>query len=136
MKNNTTKNTPGVERNRFSKNTKIVGDLVSDGDFRIDGTLEGNLKTVGRVIIGIEGTINGNVAATNAEIEGTFSGDLKVEKTLTVKATAVISGDVSVGKLSIEPGATFNATCVMGKAVKELNQSNDQKGIFKKQASK
>ena len=46
-------------------------------------------------------------------MEGKISGKLIVNKTLTVKAAANISGDVVVGKLSIEPGATFNATCAM-----------------------
>jgi len=44
-------------RNVISSGTKIVGDLISQGDFRIDGTLEGSLKTDGRVVIGKNGFI-------------------------------------------------------------------------------
>ncbi len=115
-----------MERNVIAKNTSIVGDIKSEGDFRIDGTLEGTLQTNGRVIIGSEGFIKGKVDATNADIEGKFSGELSVNKTLTIKATATISGDVVIGKLSVEPGATFNATCSMKGTIKELNQ-NEQK---------
>ncbi|MEE9406743.1 MAG: polymer-forming cytoskeletal protein [Polaribacter sp.] len=122
-----------MERNVIAKNTTIVGDIKSDGDFRIDGTLEGTLKTNGRVIIGVDGFIKGNVDATNAEIEGKFSGQLQVSQTLTIKGTANISGDVIIGKLSIEPGATFNATCAMKGALKELN-SNEQKKRSEKTA--
>jgi len=136
MRNSSDKNPQEIARNRLSKNTKVVGDINSDGDFRIDGLLEGTLKTNGRVIIGIDGTINGSVEASNAEIEGTFSGDLKVENTLTIKATAFISGDVCIGKLSIEPGANFNATCVMKNTVKELNQSNENGKLIQKKAAK
>lgn len=114
------------ERNKIGKNTSIVGDIKSDGDFRIDGTLEGALVTEGRVVIGSEGYIKGNVVCVNADIEGKFSGELRVSKTLAVKATANISGDVVISKLSVEPGATFNATCSMKGSVKELN-SNEQK---------
>ncbi len=124
-----------MEINVISKNTTIVGEIKSDGDFRIDGTLEGTLKTNGRVIIGTEGLITGNIEATNADIEGKFSGQLQVSKTLTIKATANISGDVVVGKLSIEPGATFNATCAMKGTLKELNQNNDSKKRTEKTAS-
>ena len=99
-----------MERNVIAKNTTIIGDIKSDGDFRIDGTLEGSLKTDGRVIIGSDGFIKGKVEATNADIEGKFSGELLVSNTLTIKATADISGEVIIGKLSIEPGASFNAT--------------------------
>ena len=49
-----------MERNVIAKNTTIIGDIKSDGDFRIDGTLEGSLKTDGRVIIGSDGFIKGN----------------------------------------------------------------------------
>ncbi|WP_299666954.1 polymer-forming cytoskeletal protein [uncultured Polaribacter sp.] len=124
-KNQEKVNTRTMERNVIAKNSTFVGDIKSDGDFRIDGFLEGTLKTAGRVIIGTEGSIKGTVEATNADIEGTFSGQLTVAKTLTIKGTADISGDVTIGKLSIEPGATFNATCAMKGAVKELNTENE-----------
>ena len=126
--------TKAMERNGVAKNTTIVGDIKSDGDFRIDGTLEGTLKTQGRVIIGVDGFINGTVEAANADIEGKFSGTLQVFKTLTIKATANISGDVSIGKLSIEPGATFNATCVMKGTLKDINAKNDKQKISEKTA--
>lgn len=123
-----------MERNVISKNTTIVGNIISEGDFRIDGTLEGTLTTKGRVIIGADGFLKGNVEATNADIEGKFSGQLQIASILTIKATATISGDVIVGKLSIEPGATFNATCAMKGALKDLNQKNEPKKIGEKTA--
>tara|TARA_B110001450_G_scaffold43142_1_gene39574 strand:+ start:1712 stop:2122 length:411 start_codon:yes stop_codon:yes gene_type:complete len=123
-----------MERNVIAKNTTIIGDIKSDGDFRIDGTLEGSLETNGRVIIGSDGFIKGKVEATNADIEGKFSGELLVSNTLTIKATADISGEVIIGKLSIEPGASFNATCAMKGAIKELNSNNDKKRLSEKTA--
>ena len=110
-----------MERNLLAKNTKIVGDLSAEGDFRIDGILEGTLTTTGRVIVGVDGSITGKVFCENADIEGKFTGELKVNKMLTIKGSASISGDVVLGKLSVEPGATFNASCTMKGTVKELN---------------
>lgn len=123
-----------MERNVVAKNTTIVGEIKSDGDFRIDGSLEGTLTTDGRVIIGANGFIKGKVEATNADIEGKFSGELLVSNTLTIKATADISGNVVVGKLSVEPGASFNATCAMKGSVKELNSVDEQKRQSEKTA--
>jgi len=131
----TPQKTKVMERNVIAKNTTIVGDIKSDGDFRIDGALNGTLTTNGRVIIGAEGSIKGKVEATNADIEGTFSGNLLVSNTLTIKATANISGEVIIGKLSVEPGASFNATCAMKGAIKELNLNNDEKNRSEKTAS-
>ncbi|MEZ7993416.1 MAG: polymer-forming cytoskeletal protein [Flavobacteriaceae bacterium] len=129
-----TQKTKVMEINVVAKNTTINGDIISEGDFRIDGTLEGNIKTKGRVIIGVEGSVKGKIDAVNSDIEGKFSGELLVQETLTIKATATISGDVIIGKLSVEPGATFNASCSMKGAIKELNQNEQSKTLSEKTA--
>ncbi len=105
---------PGGQPNRIEKNTKIKGDIISEADFRIDGKLNGNLKTSGKVVIGKDGYIHGKVECVNADIEGSFNGELLVSELLSLKSTAVIEGSVSVAKLAVEPGATFNAACSMG----------------------
>ncbi len=121
-------------RNIIGKGTKIIGDFISQGDFRIDGTLEGTLKTDGRVIIGKDGFIKGNIECANADVEGKFSGDFFVSNTLTAKTTANIAGNVNVGQICTEPGATFNATCNMKGAVKELTKEVNDKKINQKTA--
>lgn len=103
----------GGQPNRIEKNTKIKGDIVSEADFRIDGKLDGNVKTSGKVVIGKGGYINGKVECVNADIEGSFNGELLVSDLLSLKASAIIEGTVSVTKLAVEPGATFNASCTM-----------------------
>ena len=115
------------ERNIIGKNTSFVGDIISEGDFRIDGKVEGTIKTSGRVILGKSGSIKGKVECNNADIEGKFSGELIVNSLLTLKATATISGDVIISKLSVEPGAEFNATCSMKGSVKELKNEKTTK---------
>ncbi|MEJ2583925.1 MAG: polymer-forming cytoskeletal protein [Robiginitalea sp.] len=103
----------GGQPNRIEKNTKIKGEIVSEADFRIDGKLDGNLKTSGKVVIGKDGYIHGKVECVNADIEGSFNGELLVSDLLSLKSAAVIEGTVFVSKLSVEPGATFNASCSM-----------------------
>ena len=76
-----------LERNIIGKNTSIVGDVVSEGDFRIDGKVEGTVKTNGRVVIGKSGSIKGKVECNNADIEGKFSGELFVNSLLTLKSS-------------------------------------------------
>lgn len=108
-----TMNEIGGQPNRIEKNTKIKGDIISEADFRIDGKLNGNLKTSGKVVIGKDGYIHGKVECVNADIEGSFNGELQVSNLLALKASAVIEGTVTVSKLAVEPGATFNASCSM-----------------------
>ena len=119
-KNKNTTNTIVNERNIIGTNTSFKGDIVSDGDFRIDGKIEGTIKTSARIILGKQGSIVGDVNCNNADIEGTINGTLKVEEMLTLKSSAKIQGEVVMGKLAVEPGAEFNVTCSMKGAVKEL----------------
>lgn len=113
----------GGQPNRIEKNTKIKGDIVSEADFRIDGKLDGNVKTSGKVVIGKDGYIHGKVECVNADIEGSFNGELLVSDLLSLKSSAVIEGTVEVSKLAVEPGATFNATCSMKGKSGSLNRN-------------
>lgn len=114
-------------QNIIALGTKIVGDFNSEGDFRIDGTVEGNIKTTGKVVVGKSGIIKGTLQGTDAYFEGSFSGKLALSGTLTLKAAAHIEGEVIAGKLAVEPGATFNVTCIMKGSVKEINKSEQQR---------
>lgn len=104
---------PGSAQNRINEGTKLKGDVSSTGFFRIDGTVEGNVKTPSKVVLGKTGVIIGTLTCENADIEGKFEGNLQVSGTLSLRSTAIIEGDVIVGKLAVEPGATMNASCVM-----------------------
>lgn len=110
-------------RNRIGPETTIKGDIISDGNFRIDGTLEGSINTKGKVVVGEKGLITGDVLCQNADVEGTIKGKLQVTQLLALKATANIHGDILVDKLSIEPGANFTGTCKMGAVVKDLKDA-------------
>ena len=99
--------------NRIVEGTSIVGDIVSKADFRLDGELIGNFTSQGKIVIGAKGSVKGEIICNNADIEGEFHGKIKVLEVLNIKATAKIHGEVAVGKLSIEPGADFTATCTM-----------------------
>ena len=117
------------EINVIGKNTTIIGDIISEGDFRIEGIVEGNVKTNGKIVIGESGTVKGKINCTEADIAGEFSGEFYASNLLTLKSSAKISGDVVISKLAVEPGAEFNATCVMKSGVKELKngQSKQEK---------
>ena len=116
-----------TQQNIIAQDTKIVGDIISKGPFRVDGQVEGNVRTQGKIVVGKSGYINGTIEGTNADFEGSFSGKLKLSGILSLKSSAYIQGEVEVGKLAVEPGATFNAVCSMKGAVKELNKGEQQK---------
>lgn len=113
-------------QNVIAKGTKIIGDISSQGDLRIDGAIEGNVKTTGRVVVGKTGEINGSLEGSNAHFEGRFSGKIQLSGTLTLKESAHIQGEVFTQKLSADPGATFNVTCKMGGSPSAPNPAKQQ----------
>ena len=110
---------PGTGQNRINDGTKLKGNVASNGYFRIDGIIEGNVKTPSKVVIGKTGIVIGTLSCENADIEGKVKGILDIKGTLSLRATANIEGEVVTGKLAVEPGATFNATCLMKGSKKE-----------------
>jgi cytoskeletal protein CcmA (bactofilin family) len=124
-------NEPGTGQNRINEGTTLKGDIESSGFFRIDGHVEGTIKTPSKVVLGKSGVINGTLTCENADIEGSFTGNLDVSGTLTLRATAHIEGEVIVGKLAVEPGATFDASCTMHGSSKNNSNGGSQKAIEK-----
>lgn len=112
--------------NRIVEGTTIKGDISSLADFRLDGHLIGNFNSKGKLVIGPAGSVVGEIICENADIEGKFEGKIKVIDTLNLKSKAIIKGDVICGKLSVEPGADFNATCVMESNVRPNNDGKSK----------
>lgn len=115
---------PTTSENRINEGTTFVGDIQSTGFFRIDGTVEGNIASPARVVIGKTGVVKGILHCDNADIEGKVLGELKVAETLNLRASAVINGDVKTTELIVEPGAELNGNCNMQSNVKTLGQEN------------
>jgi cytoskeletal protein CcmA (bactofilin family) len=91
--------------------TTIKGDIITDGDIRLNGRVEGDITCSAKIVIGEKGEIYGNIVSVNAEIQGKVVGDIKTSSTLILKASSVITGDILALILEIEPKAQFNGIC-------------------------
>jgi cytoskeletal protein CcmA (bactofilin family) len=112
--------------NRIVEGSVITGDFISESNIRIDGTVKGTIQTKGRLVVGANGKVEGDVVCQNAEIEGKVDGVIKVSELLTLKASARLMGDIYTSKLAIEPGATFNGNCNMGGASAKASNPVEQ----------
>lgn len=101
------------EINILNAGTKIHGDLSSEGDLRIDGSVKGNIDVKAKLVLGVSSQIEGNVKAQNCDISGLVIGNIEVSELLSIKASAKIQGDIACGKLVIESGAVFNGKSSM-----------------------
>lgn len=111
--------------NIITAGTKIKGDITATGDFRLDGMLEGNIQLNGKLVVGDTGIVKGNIMCQNANIIGTVDGNLSVKELLSLHATARITGDILINKLSIEPGAVFTGRCRMLDEIRAKQESSE-----------
>ena len=93
--------------------TTLKGDISSNGDIRIDGSLQGNIQCQAKVVIGANGSVDGDISGQQADIMGKVSGTIKVKELLQLKGGSYVNGNLYAGKLQIEPSANFNGQCHM-----------------------
>ena len=94
---------------KIDKNTTLKGNINADSDIRIDGKVEGELITTGKIILGKDAQVKGKIRCANADIEGVFEGELTLSGTLSLKMGSNLQGKVLIQKLIVESGAIFNA---------------------------
>ena len=92
---------------------KIEGDLKSQGNLRIDGTVTGKVKTSQNLFIGDTANISADIEAENAVISGVVQGNVKIVSALVLTGTGRVTGDILCGTLQVEEGAYFLGKCQM-----------------------
>ena len=89
----------------ISPDLKIVGDLKSDGEIQIDGTVKGDIK--GHMLtVGEQGKVDGSTVAETVRIFGTVNGRVQA-KTVRLDKSAKVTADITHETLTIEAGAYF-----------------------------
>jgi cytoskeletal protein CcmA (bactofilin family) len=99
---------------------QFKGELSAEEDLVIQGTIEGSITHTQRLTIGAGGTVRANVEAQLVVVEGTIEGDVRAEKSVAVRETARMTGNITAPSVTILQGATFNGSVDMssGKAAK------------------
>ncbi len=106
-----------------SAGTTLKGDISSNSDLRIDGTVIGNVNSSSKIVIGASGSVEGDISGNQADIVGKVAGNIKTKDLLQLRADCLVNGNVYAGKLQVEPTAIFNGQCHMG------NNSNSESRV-------
>ena len=99
----------GTAPSLLSSDLVITGNLESDGDMQIDGTIDGDIKSF-TLTVSESGVIRGTIDAEEVTIAGSVTGQIKARHVILVKGAKVIA-DLIQDRLSIEPGAFFEGNC-------------------------
>ena len=97
----------------ISSGTILTGDVKSDNDLRIDGTIKGNIYSTAKIVIGPSGLVEGNIQAIAADVTGRVTGNISVSEILQLRSDSNVQGNIAAGKLQIDPSAVFNGKCEM-----------------------
>lgn len=98
---------------RISTGTLIKGEVTSDSDIRVDGSVNGKLFSKGKIVVGETAVLKGDLLCNVVDMWGKMDGDIYVKDVLSVKNSAVINGNIYVRKFQVEMGAQINGSCHM-----------------------
>lgn len=98
----------------ISEGTVLQGDVKSENDLRVDGTIQGNVISSAKVVIGPNGLVEGNIHGKQADVTGKVIGNIAVQEVLQLRGQCNVKGNINAATLQIDPSAVFNGQCQMG----------------------
>ena len=113
-------NSENTSVNIIGAGTVIEGDITTNGDIRIDGSLTGSLNVKGKLVVGASGSVEGEIICQNADVSGILKGKIGVAELLSLKSSAKLTCDIITNKIAVEPGASFTGSCSMGGVIKDM----------------
>lgn len=102
--------TARTEETVIGRSLSIVGDVVSDGPLRIEGSLKGDVSCAS-LIVAETGAIEGAVRAGKVRIQGTVKGQIMGD-TVELAETATVAADIRHQGVGIALGARFDGALI------------------------
>ena len=100
--------------NVLGSSSRFTGDIIADGNIRIDGQFEGRIETAGNVIVGPEARLVASIEAAVVQVWGAVEGDITARGRLEILPSGRVFGNLQVASLLIDEGGIFRGECTMG----------------------
>ena len=114
-------------------NTYLVGDIESGGFTRIDGSICGDVRAKGRVVIGERARMKGNVSGTNITIGGVVYGNIIADGHLVILSSAIVIGDIITRRIQADDGCFVNGRVTVCPSdenwAKTMSEYRDAQGV-------
>jgi len=94
----------------IAENVTLRGDLSSDGDVQLDGTVHGDMK-VAHLTIGETGKVLGAIEADVVDVRGHVAGSITARQ-VRLYGSAQMEGDITHTELAIDSGARFQGRSI------------------------
>jgi cytoskeletal protein CcmA (bactofilin family) len=102
----------------MGRGSSMSGNVKAEGSIRIDGHFEGTLESGDTLVVGKEGTVQGDVVVKRAVIGGRFEGNIHASVKVELHGGCEMFGEVVTPSLIIEEGVVFEGSCKMGSKAK------------------
>jgi cytoskeletal protein CcmA (bactofilin family) len=93
----------------------IRGELEFKSSFRLDGRMEGHIKSSSELLIGETGIIEGEIDVARCIIGGEVRGTIRAAEQVVLHASAKVWAEIQTSALVMEEGAFLEGKVVMDK---------------------
>ena len=114
LKNTSYEGPKSDETTIISHGVKIEGKVSSSGNIRVEGEIQGDITSQGKVIVGENGKVNGQISGEDITIGGKVSGTVRAKEKLVLDSKGNLKGDIFTKILLVEAGAKFDGKSNMG----------------------
>ncbi len=91
----------------------IEGELTSDEEVVIEGTIKGLLNTSERIIINPDASVEADITASTITVAGKITGNVTAGDRVELQAGGKLIGDVKAARITIADGASFKGNVDM-----------------------
>ncbi len=91
----------------------IEGEIVTDEDVLVEGTVRGKLTAKDAVTIGAGGLCEADVEGSSLSISGIITGNISAGERVDLQAGAKVVGNVRAARITIADGAQFKGNVDM-----------------------
>lgn len=95
------------------ENFTLHGTIKYTRAIRIEGTIIGDIEQADIVVIGVTGTIQGNVTTKNLILSGHIEGDVLATESASIRSSGYIIGKLTTQSLNLDHGAMYDGEIIM-----------------------
>lgn len=95
---------------------RIMGDIETNGVVKVEGVIEGAVRSARQVLLGRSGVIHGDIHANDAVLGGKVVGAVIASERVEIQGTASVEGDIQTRSIVVFEGGSINGAVRMGDA--------------------
>lgn len=107
----------------IAQGTEITGDISAQGVVKVEGKIEGSIRSAAQVLVAKGGLVRGDINTKEAVLGGHVRGTVHAEERVEVQTTALVEGDIVTRRIQIAEGGQVNGSISMGASSSEVTNA-------------